>query len=242
MVEIRGLFRIRGAAKLKLPKHIAFTVEDSLESAEEKKVPLSEQLEKDFSLVKAVVMNAFHLKIPVLTFLLLPEKMKESEHFSTMMDAIAQFFTGFSQWDYISKNQVKISILGKWYDLPGRVVEAVKKTIEETKDYDHFFLNFCVNYDGQEEIVSAAQLVSRQVKLGRIDPSSITRETIKENLYSSYFIPPDIIVKTGKSRSLGGVLLWDSVNATIYFSEKPWSDFSKKDFLKAVEIYQKQGF
>jgi undecaprenyl pyrophosphate synthase len=40
--------------------------------------------------------------------------------------------------------------------LPQHTVDAVKKILDETKDYDCYFLNFCLHYDGQEEIVDAA--------------------------------------------------------------------------------------
>ena len=86
-----------------------------------------------------------------------------------------------------------------------------KQVIESTKDYDFFFTNFCINYSGHDEIVDACRLIARQVKAGKIDPNSISRETIKENLYSSYFIPPDLIIKNGKA-TISGLLLWDSVN------------------------------
>jgi undecaprenyl diphosphate synthase len=243
MAEVKELFRIKEAMlKSKLPKHLAFTVEDGIRTAEEQEIPVNEQLNKDFSLVQNVILTGFQLKIPVLTFLLMPEHLKDSPHFSILMDCISEFVTELSQWSYINDNKVKVSVLGKWYDLPGRVVESIKKVLEETKDYDGFFLNLCVNYDGQEEIVSAAQLIARQVKADKLDPSSITKETIKESLYSSYFIPPDLIVKTGTRRTFGGILLWDSTNSTIYFTGKPWSEFSKKDFLNAIELYQKQSF
>jgi len=34
-----------------------------------------------------------------------------------------------------------------------------------------------------------------------------------------------------------GLLLWDAKGSTIYFTDKYWLDFEKKDFDKAIEFF-----
>jgi len=63
----------------------------------------------------------------------------------------------------------------------------------------------------------------------------ISKKDIKENLYSSYFIPPDYMVINSGKRSLDGFLLWDCANAKIYFSDKLWPDFSRDELEKVLE-------
>ena len=112
--------------------------------------------------------------------------------------------------------------------------------LEETKDYDSFFLNLCINYDGQEEIVDSCKLIGRQIAAGKLAPESITKEVIKENCYSSYFIPPDLIIKTGLKTKIAGVLLWDSLNATIFFVKKNWPELKQSDLQKALKDFHSQ--
>ncbi|MFH1510077.1 MAG: undecaprenyl diphosphate synthase family protein [Candidatus Woesearchaeota archaeon] len=200
-----------------LPKHVAFTADSS------------------FGLVKSFAQQVFDLQIPVASFLLLSTS--EPADFSATIDSLCQFFTDIAGWDYLPKNQVKVSVLGRWYDLPGRVVDRIKGAVEETKDYDKFFLNLCVNYDGQDEIVAACQLIAMQVKSEKLDPLAITKELVKENLYCSYFIPPDLIVKTG-ARLLPNLLLWDSPKAVIFFPGKEWLLLKPADFEDALKYYQ----
>ncbi|MFH0977942.1 MAG: undecaprenyl diphosphate synthase family protein [Candidatus Woesearchaeota archaeon] len=209
-----------------LPKHIAIVCEDS-----------SDEVKRDYALVGKIAMFCFKQKIPVVSFLLLPEPSKQTAEFSQAMDGLSQFFKVLSSWDYITKNQVKVSVIGKWYDLPGRVVDPIKAVLDLTRDYDRHFLNFCVNYDGQGEIVASAQVIARLVKQGKLDPSAIGKEHVKENLYSSYFIPPDLIIKTGRQNCTRGIFLWDSASSTVYFSGKPWTDFAKDDISKALSFY-----
>lgn len=224
----------------KLPKHLAITMQGIELWAKKNNIPLEEANKKSFFIVKNTIKSQVKLKIPILTFYLLPNFMKEdSEQYMHLINTTAEFFSSIASSDLIHKNKIKISVLGKWYDLPDRVVGPIKQVIESTKDYDSFFTNFCINYSGQEEIVDACRLIARQVKAEKIDPDSINKEMIKENLYSSYFIPPDLIIKNGKEK-IPGLLLWDSINSKVYFTKKLWPDFDKAVFMDAIKDYQKR--
>jgi undecaprenyl diphosphate synthase len=140
---------------------------------------------------------------------------------------------------FIHDNKIKIGIIGKWYDLPNNVVEPIKKIIDITKEYEEFYLNFCLNYNGQEEIVDACKLIARKVEAEKIEVDSISKEMIKENLYSSYFIPPEIIIVNGTKKKKTDLLLWDSANSLIFFTKTLWPDFDKSSLMDAINDYQK---
>jgi undecaprenyl diphosphate synthase len=135
---------------------------------------------------------------------------------------------------------VKVSVLGKWYDLNNRIVEPIKKLIEETKDYDNYFINFCINYNGQEEIVDACKLIARQISTGKTTIDAINREIIKDNIYSSYFLPPDIIIKTGQLKRTAGFLLWDSIYSEIFFVKKNWPEIEVKDIVEVIKEFKNE--
>jgi len=223
--------------KPKTPKHVAVTTDGIIKWAKLNKIPPEETYKKSNLLIRSTIKTQVKLNIPILTIYLLPSDLKEHEYFSVVIDSIIELFKELSGSETINKNMIKISVLGKWYDLPGRAVEIIKSAIDETKDYDHFFLNFCINYDGHEEIVDACKLIARQIKADKIDVDAIDKDIVKENIYSSYFLPPDLIIKNGKKNVISGLLLWDSINAKIFFTEKLWPDFGKSDFIKALEIY-----
>ena len=226
--------------KIKLPRHIALTMNGIVAWAEKNKASLEDANKRSFLILKSTIKTQIRLGIPILTFYVLPESIdKDSESYEQTLNSIINFFTESSSSELINKNKVKISVLGKWYDLPGRIVNVIKKGIEETKDYDSFFLNFCINYGGQQEIVDACKLIAMNVKSGKIDPEMINNKMIKENLYSSYFLPPDLIIKNGLKKTTFGLLLWDSPKAKIYFTNKYWPDFDKTEFMDAIKEYQK---
>jgi len=220
------------------PKHIAVVIEGDEEWARDSRRGLDMACERRFGVLMEVAQAGFRLNVPILTFDVLPHAMRNSAYFSHVVDGTVGFFERLVA-DFVHTNQVKVSVLGKWYDLPGRVVEPIRRALEVTRDYDRFFLNLCINYSGQEEIVDACKMIARQVVASRLDPNAVTSEMVKENLYSSYFMPPELIIKSGRRKSTNGLLLWDSSNAIVYFTDKPWPEFTKLDLMKAVDFYGK---
>ena len=217
-----------------IPKHIAISLDDIHEWCSRNNIDLHTGCGMCFGHLNKLLQIQARLGIQIMTIYLLPENSDKSGSYMVFSDCMADFFNNLSQNDLIRSLKIKISVFGKWYNLPGRSVESLKNIIELTKDHDGFFANFCINYDGQEEIVDACRLAAKQVELGKINPEMITKESIKENMYSSNFIPPDIILIYGEGK-LSGLLLWDSVNSKIAFAGKPFMDFDEGDLEKFIE-------
>ena len=205
--------------KLKFPNHLALTMEGIFRHSQEKKLDLAETYKKSFIILKNLVTIQVKHNITILTVLAVPSSTrKDTENFSVLLDSLINFLNDLKKDPTIHKNKVKVSVLGKWYDLPGRLITPIKELMDETRDYDAFFMNICINYSGQEEITDALKIIARQVKADKIDPDLITKEIVKENLYSSYFIPPDLILKTGLKHTIPNLLLLDSFYSKIFFS------------------------
>ncbi|MBI3026673.1 undecaprenyl diphosphate synthase family protein [Candidatus Woesearchaeota archaeon] len=209
-------------------KHLAVSLDDILDWCRKNSINAEDGFERYFNLLARLMEHQIRLDIPILTVYLLPDTQNPTDHQISFFEHLADFFENLSHMQLISGQKIKISIFGKWYKLPGKAIEAMKKVIDETKDYDSFFTNFCINYDGQEEIVDACKLIAKQVELGKLDAEMITKETIKENIYSSYFLAPDAILIYGE-RKLTGILLWDSNGARVIFTDKSFVDFEDRD-------------
>jgi len=214
---------------MEMPKHIAISLDDISDWCRDKSMGIEECCSRCFGLVSRLLAAQISSNIPIFTIYLLPEDVKTStEDYMIFCDCMANFFSELAGSSIVSGHKIKISIFGKWYNLPGKAVESLKMAIEATKEYDSFFANFCINYDGQEEIVDACRLIAKQVQLGKIDAEMITKGTIKENIYSSYFLPPDMVLIYGE-RKLAGLLLWDSATANVVFTGKSFMEFEEGD-------------
>lgn len=224
----------------KKPKHIALTMGGNLSYSRRHNLPIEEVYTRVFSRINDMISMQTGMGIPIITLNVLTSKARGFENYSNIMDVMVDFFEKLRNNKIVSENKVKISVLGKWYDLPGRVVETIKAVIDYTKDYDNYFMNLCINYDGKDEIVDACKMLGRKIQAGKLDPDSISQESIKENVYSSYFMPPDIIIKTGRSKRLKGFLLWDSTNSHVYFAGKSWLDITRDDINRAIEEWGRE--
>jgi len=247
MVDPKMLYRFKRlvkrsdelkAKKTELPKHIAISMHGNIIWAEKNKTTKEEAYRKGFEIISRVIELQVSSNIPIITLNLLSEEMKDSENFPVFTEVIIDFFKNLKVNEILRNNQIKISVLGKWYDLPGRLVEPIKEVLEETKDYDRFFLNFCINYSGNEEIVDSCKIIARRIKAERIDIDAIDKELVKENAYSSYFLPPDLFIICYR-KELSGLLLWDSAHSKIFFSDKLWPEFDKAEFMKGIDFFKK---
>jgi len=226
--------------KSKNPQHLAITMEGAVAYAKKEGITLAESYKKCFTVITNLLQIQTKWNIPILTISVLHERMKkDAEPFTALLEQLALFLEQLKDNKAVHDHKIKVSVLGKWYNLPGKVVEPIKDIIEATKDYDSFFLNLCINYNGQEEIVDACKLIARQIKADKLDADLITKEVVKENLYSSYFVPPDLVIKTGLRHEIPGLLLWDSMYAIIYFAEKYFPELTRKDIDRAVGLLGK---
>ncbi|RMF55149.1 di-trans,poly-cis-decaprenylcistransferase [Candidatus Woesearchaeota archaeon] len=220
-----------------LPRHVGVTTNGTFQWAEKNNKTIEEAFRRKYENIRSIIKLQVKYQIPIMTIHVLPEGAKQED----ALDALSSFLKAFSKDKFIHSNQIRVSVLGKWYDMPGIIIEDIKSVIDETKDYDKFFLNFCINYDGQEEIVDGCKLIVRKALLEKIDPETIDKSFLKENLYSSSFLPPEIILVYGLGNKLPDLLLWDSPNAYVFFKNKLWQDFSKEDFVNALIQFQRQG-
>jgi len=222
-----------------IPQHVALLTMGKSEWAKKNNVSIQEAYKKSFDNLKYFIANSVSLNIPITSFHLFTIKAKELNQFSDIMDLLVEHFESLANDPIIHDNEVKLNIIGKWYDLPGAVIEAVKKMIDKTKDYNKFHVNLGVNYDGQEEIIDAIKMIGRQIKAEKIDVEAIDKQLVKDNIYGSYEIPPQLLITNHRSKNTAGLLLWDSSRTHIYHSPKLWPDFDIQDLKAAIEDYQK---
>ena len=131
--------------KLKVKaKHVAITTNGILKWTINNKKSLEESYKESNTVLKRTIETQIKNKIPILTIYLLPTGLDNLEHFSTRIDSMLNLFNELLESDLIKHNKVKISAFGKWYDLPGRIVDPIKRLLDHTKDFDGFFVNFCI--------------------------------------------------------------------------------------------------
>lgn len=142
----------------------------------------------------------------------------------------------------IHGKETRVNIFGRWQDyFSARVKKPMAEIVEATKNYDNFFLNFFIMYDGVDEMVETIKKIVRQSK---DQPNlKVTPELIKNNLFTKDLPPVDLLIRTGINgdpHNSAGFMMWDTAYSQLYFTETLWPAFSEKEFIGVLENYAKR--
>lgn len=211
-----------------MPKHLAISATRITEWAKKNGKAISEATQKNIDKVNEFVDIQVKKDIPVMTIQLCTNTEEEIKSMSSLIKELRKS-------NVIHNNKIRVFVIGEWYGLDSELTDEIRTIIDETKEYDNYFFNLCVNYDGQKELLATLKLLLKKREANKIKTDELDLQSIKDNLASSYFIPPDLIIENGGRYS--GLLLWDSKGASMFFTNKYWLDFDKADLEKAITFY-----
>ena len=112
--------------KIRPLRHLAITMHGLEDWSKKHKKPVEEAYKKGFENLKEIIKLQLDSNIPILTIYLLPEKQKKEEDYELFLKEFVSFFEYLRDSEEMQQNKVKISALGKWYDIPGSAVEILK--------------------------------------------------------------------------------------------------------------------
>lgn len=138
-----------------------------------------------------------------------------------------------SELNDIHKDGIRVRFLGRLDGLSNKMVKAIEKAEELTKDNSKGTLALCFNYGGQQEVVDAAQKLLGKVK----DAREVTIEKLASLLYAPEVPPIDLIIRTSGEQRISNFMLWRAAYAELYFTDKHWPDFTAKDLDEALAEY-----
>ena len=144
---------------------------------------------------------------------------------------------------FVKEEKIKFNVLGRLSLLPEDVQEEIEKLFAYTKDFDGAFLNVCIMYDGQEEIVDAVKEILKE----GLKPEDINIDIIKRHLYTKNLPEVDYIIRTGMDDGarISGFLLWDASYAEFRFRDDYWPDYNVEmmveDILEFVDRNRRKG-
>jgi tritrans,polycis-undecaprenyl-diphosphate synthase [geranylgeranyl-diphosphate specific] len=163
------------------------------------------------------------------------------EEVETLMTLFEENFRAIVTDERVKKHGVRVRAIGHLELLPEHVREAIREAEEATKGNDRYMLNLAVAYGGREEIVNAVRELAEKVKNGEMDSAGITHETVSKHLYTNGLPDPDLILRTSGEERISNFLLWQMAYSELYFADVYWPELRKKDFLRAIESYQKRN-
>jgi len=127
--------------------------------------------------------------------------------------------------------RIKVKFIGRRDRIPRSLRELMEEIERESKEMEGLRLFVAVDYGGRDDIVRA---VNKLLKEGK---EKVTEEEFRLRLDLGDAPDPDLLIRTGGERRISNFLLWHLAYTELYFTETLWPDFSKEEFLKALEDF-----
>ena len=140
----------------------------------------------------------------------------------------------------MTKNQVRFRFWGDLDRLSPDLRSLCREAEEASKQYD-VQVNFCFNYGGRDELVSAAKAFAQDVADGRYQPENLTEELFSTYLYSANVPDPELIIRPSGEKRISNFLLWQSAYSEYVFLNVLWPDFGPNDLDEAIRQYNERN-
>jgi len=224
---------------IKIPTHIAIQMDGNRRWGRKNKGNELEGHRRGAIVLKEIVKHCKNIGVKVVTvYALSIENLKRSEeelntHFGLHKKYIKKWILDS---DEFVKTKTRFQVLGRKELLPKDEQELIKKAEEKTKNFSEFVFNVCLCYNGQDEIVDAV----KEIINNKIQSKDITRDTIKQHLYTRNIAPPDIMIKTGMNpeKRISAFLLYDLAYTELFFTSTLWPDFSAQELNSIIEEFK----
>ena len=136
------------------------------------------------------------------------------------------------------KNNVRLTMIGDFGRMPDFARRRLSKCMDDTAQCTGLTLVLALSYSSRWEITEAVRNIAAKVQAGSLDPDDITDDTISRNLSTADMPDPDLLIRTGGDFRVSNFLLWQIAYSEIYVTSTYWPDFTKDDFLDALEQFQ----
>ncbi len=138
------------------------------------------------------------------------------------------------------ENGVKVKHIGDRDGLPADVLDVLDEAFDKTRNCKKLYVQLALNYGGRHEIVNAARKLATMVQRGEITPEDIDLKLFAENLHTRDVPDPDLLIRTSGECRVSNFLLWQIAYTELYITDVLWPDFDEREFVKAIEDYQRR--
>lgn len=220
-----------------VPEHMGIIVDGNRRWASKRGLPAFEGHKRGFSLLKEVANWCFEYKIKFISFYIfsIDNWKRNKDEIDYLINKMIEKKLFKCDIEYFNKKNIKILVSGRFTNLPESLINKIKNATKLTKNNTSGTINFCLNYGGREEIVDAVKkIINRNIK-----KENINIKLLRSNLYHPEIPDPDLIIRTSEQR-LSNFLCWQSIYSELYFLDKYWPDFTKRDLEESIKEFQKR--
>ncbi|HHV78089.1 MAG TPA: di-trans,poly-cis-decaprenylcistransferase [Firmicutes bacterium] len=134
----------------------------------------------------------------------------------------------------LKKSGAKLRAIGRLEELPQAAQEALKHSMEETRDCSGIDVILCLNYGGRAEIVDAARKLVEDSRRGLLDPRELDEARLRSYFYAPDVPDLDLVIRTSGESRLSNFYLWQAAYAELWVSNVLWPDFDRAELSRAL--------
>jgi len=197
-------------------------------------LPRVEGHSKGAERTKELIKAAQEVGIDVLTLYAfsLENWQRPDDEVTTLMELLQLYLTKELK-DLIMKG-IRFRVIGDREKLPAVIQGIIAEIEERTSANKGLTLVIALSYGGRDEILRA---VKKAITSG-VRPEEISEERFETLLDTAGLPAVDLIIRTSGEKRLSNFLLWQGAYAELYFTETLWPDFTREEFLCAIQDYQ----
>lgn len=222
---------------MKVPNHVAIILDGNGRWAKSEGMPRTYGHIKGCENLEKICSMAKELGVKYLTvYAFSTENWKRSRE---EVDGLMKLFRNYMKkcLKISAENKMRVRVIGDPRAFDEDLQQKIKELEEFSSQFDELHFQIALNYGSRDEIRRAVQDMARDVKKGALDPEEITEETISDYLDTKGLPDPDLLIRTSGEERLSNYLLWQLAYTEFYFTDVPWPDFDKAEFVRAIEKY-----
>ena len=222
---------------MNVPQHVAIILDGNGRWAKSKGMPRNYGHAQGSKNVERICEDAYKMGIKYLTVYAF-----STENWSRPkgeVDALMTLLRNYMKTclNTAKKNRMKVRVIGDKTGLDPDIQTRIRELEEASKDNDGLNFTIAINYGSRDEIARAVRHISEDVAAGKLDPASVTEETISNYLDTAGIPDPDLLIRTSGELRLSNFLMWQLAYTEFYFTNTPWPDFTKEEMAEAIEKY-----
>jgi undecaprenyl diphosphate synthase len=220
-----------------LPAHIAIIMDGNGRWASMQNIPRLSGHKEGIESVRDIVKACSQLDIKFLTLYAfsIENWKRPKKEIKGLMKLLEMFLQ--KEISELDENNVRLNVIGRVSSLPQSVRNILHESIEKTKGNDGLTLTLALSYGARWDIVRASQLISMDVRAGKLSPEDISEETFANYLQTKDMPDPDLMIRTSGEFRVSNFLLWEIAYGEIFISEKLWPKFRRNDLYQALLDY-----
>ncbi len=214
----------------RIPKHVAIVMDGNGRWATSRGLPRGAGHRAGVNALRDIIRFSSDVGVESLTIYAFSteNRKRPKDEIGILCGLLIEYFN--REIDELHANAVRIKSIGDLSWFPTAVQDAVTNAEQRTARNQGLKLNIALNYGARAELLRAMRNAAES---GR----ELDEALISENLYTADSGDVDLLIRAGGELRVSNFLLWQIAYAELYFTDVKWPDFSKEEYIKAMQDF-----